>query len=59
MIIPISARGASSPKHALFCQVSKLMKAGFLLCDTEFMNTCSITIHFKKISVVLRCLLSN
>ena len=36
-------------KHALFSQISKLLKSWiFLLSDSKFINTWSFTIYFKK-----------
>ena len=42
------------PKHTLFYQISKLARAKTIMSDTKFMNTCSFTIHFKKIIVFFK-----
>ena len=44
------------PKHALFCQVFKLVRAGILSSDIKFMNICPFTMHVKKISVCSKVL---
>ena len=50
-IIPISEGGPNTRSMVLFSQISKLSKAKFVLSDIKFMNTCSFTIEFKKISM--------
>ena len=53
---PISACDTFPPEVTLFCQASKLVRAKKLLSDTQFMETCSFTTHFKKINACSKAL---
>lgn len=50
-IVPLSACGINSQYTHCFCQISNYWGLNFLQCDTNFMNTCSFIIRFKKMNV--------
>ena len=57
LIVPISVCGINTWNTHYFGESQNLWGLNCLLSDMKFMNTCSFTIHYKKINVCTKVLM--